>query len=200
MKFAMLIGKTRRPQAWHSLGLSRLTRRYLGVASVVAAAIWLWPSYGEPAVTLVGLAVIAGLAMAFVPDRALRWYRARWVDRFELPLEREGYAAMLDGGTYYARIRTVIEGHRLRAPDLYGIVAHVVEATPERLVIESSTMQVGYPAYNLELHRWFVLLTARVLRRLHATATSHGSRRSTSRRRTPRCLAHEQARRGILGS
>ncbi len=179
MRFAHLIDKRVRPQAWYSLGLSDLVRRWLTIGVPVAsmwlleAEIGLDKSRGPLVVVLEGYALIAlALAALFIPDRWIRWRRTRWVDRLELPVDRESYARALDGQSRYngvgryARLRVVVHGEHLRIPQIAGVVAHV-EPHPCGLAFESFTMQLGgVRQYGIELHRWFVLLTDRVLRPL----------------------------------
>ncbi len=168
MRFSALIAKKRRHEAWYSLGLTVMTRYHAVLGMLVLAQPLLWAA-DTPAAWSQALGVSLVVAAILVPDRLVRWYRARWIDRLELPLDRESYANALDGKTRYARLRITVNGRDLRVPDIYGVVAHVVEASTTRVIIDSFTMQVGtrfhgYPAYNVELHRWFVLLTERILK------------------------------------
>ena len=175
--FIALIDKSVRPRAWYALGVNVVARYYMLVGSAVAS-LFIMDSFGGNPTTAAGWQAGPMMATAFLafllPDRVLRWYRARWVDKLELPLDRETYAAALDGGLMYARLEIVVEGESLQCPEINGIVAHLTASSPTRLVFESFTMQLRRPrvkatAHNLELHLWFVLLTERILRPIART-------------------------------
>jgi hypothetical protein len=180
MRFASLIDKQLHPHAWYMLGLSQGQRWCVAVGAPVVALRFFYAEVGLDAdlsplvVALMGYALIALAVAAFmIPDRCVRWYRTRWVDALELPLDRESYARALDGQSRYngigryARLRVIVHGGRMRIPEITGVVAHV-ELHPRGLVFESFTMQVagGFRQHGIELHRWFVLLTKHVLRPL----------------------------------
>ena len=169
--FASLIEKDRRRRAWYALGVNQTLRYCLLVGApiiFVAVLVNTW-NVGPDSGWEGGPALMVGGIAFFAPDRFLRRYRTRWIDMLELPLDRESYAVALDGATLYARLEIIVEGVDLKCPEITGIVAHLTEASPTRLVFESFTMQLRPPRagvieHNFELHLWFVLLTQRVLR------------------------------------
>jgi hypothetical protein len=170
--FAPLVAKRVRFRAWYALGFTLFQRVPLALVgpTLLAGALRGHPElkHGKTG-SVIALGFIAVTILSvIVPDKLIRWLRIRWVDKLPLPLDRESYAAALDGIGRHASLRVVVTGSRLATVDLAGVPG-TVTTSADTWTFESPPLFVGTAdmipnaGHNLKLHRWFKQLASRVL-------------------------------------